>query len=485
MSSNKPRLTRLPITLRPDPRRVIARFFGSDDARNRRRLERILSLPEDVADRLLCELEEDYSEQHRDLVDIWLEHFERVAPLLPVAWQNVSKRRQLLAGAYFTMEYAIESSALFNPSIVPLPDQSPTPPGTTRFLMSLRATGEGHISSVVFRRGSIDRNNYLVIEEAGQVTRPLADVPDAEFDTSRYRVQLAEAGFLGPLEEQVLERLGLSFSMEELERELLSLRAVFPTEGAWEQTHRNMLSVARSSYKLLIGDDVSVSEAVIFPRSENESRGIEDLRLVLFTEEDGFRHIYGTYTAYNGTTIFPTLMETSDLRVITIATLTGRCARNKGMALFPRRIGGRYVCSGRIDGENLYIMYSDNILVWNEAYLAMEPLHWWEFSVIGNCGSPIETPEGWLLLTHGVGPMRQYCIGAALLDLKDPTKVLGRSREPLIAPEEDERSGYVPNVVYTCGAMRQNDVILIPYALSDHSTTFAFVSLEDLLASLE
>jgi len=178
-------------------------------------------------------------------------------------------------------------------------------------------------------------------------------------------------------------------------------------------------------------------------------------------------------------------METGDLRVITIATLTGRCARNKGMALFPRRIGGRYVCSGRIDGENLYILYTDNILVWNEAYLAMEPVHWWEFSVIGNCGSPIETPEGWLLLTHGVGPMRQYCIGAALLDLKDPTKVLGRSREPLIAPEEDERSGYVPNVVYTCGAMLHNDVILIPYALSDHSTTFAYVPLEELLASLE
>ncbi len=484
MPGNNPALIRLPITLRPDPRRVIARFFGSDDARNRRRLERILSIPDETVDELLCRLEEDYSEQHRDLVDIWKEHFERVAPLLPVAWQHVSERRQLLAGAYFTMEYAIESSALFNPSIVPLPDQSSAAPGTTRFLMSLRATGEGHISSVVFRRGSIDRNNHVVIEEAEPVARPLKEVPDAGFDTSRYRVSLAEAGLLGPLEERAIERLGLSFSIGELESVLQEMRAEVPSGAAWEQAYRNMLTVARSSYKLLVDDDVSVSEAVIFPRSENESRGIEDLRLVMFTEDNGFRHIYGTYTAYNGTSIFPTLLETGDLRVISMTALTGRCARNKGMALFPRRIGGRYVCSGRIDGENLYILYTDNILVWNEAALAMEPTHWWEFSVIGNCGSPIETREGWLLLTHGVGPMRQYCIGAVLLDLRDPTKVLGRSREPLIAPVEDERSGYVPNVVYTCGALLHNDVVLVPYAMSDHSTTFAYIALDDLLRSL-
>ena len=246
-----------------------------------------------------------------------------------------------------------------------------------------------------------------------------------------------------------------------------------------------MLYLARSNYKLLLPEGTYASEIVIFPSSENESRGIEDVRLVRFTDDDGSERLYGTYTAYNGYATFPTLLETTDQRIIDIRTMYGRYAKNKGMALFPKKIRGKYVMSGRLDGENLYILESDNVRVWDEGRLVQTPKYWWETVIIGNCGSPIETDEGWLLLTHGVGPMRQYCIGAALLDRDDPARLIGRSREPLIVPTGEERVGYVPNVAYTCGAMLHNDTVIIPYALSDMVTTFALVSLPELLENLK
>ncbi len=223
-----------------------------------------------------------------------------------------------------------------------------------------------------------------------------------------------------------------------------------------------------------------------YPAADNgTSRGIEDVRLVRFTDDDGRRILFGTYTAYNGFAIFPTLLESEDLNTLEIHTMAGRYAKNKGMALFPRRIRGKYVMSGRLDGENLFILESDNVRVWNDGRLVQTPKYWWEFSVIGNCGSPLETEDGWLLLTHGVGPMRQYCIGAVLLDLDEPWKIIGRTREPLVMPTGEERIGYVPNVVYTCGAMIHNDQLVIPYAASDTVTTFACVSLPDLLTLLK
>ena len=435
---------------------MITRFFAAGEEANRGRIERVLTLPAAKAQEILVDLKGRYGVRHPDIEEIWMESFERVAALVPPGAAMDNKRRMLI-GAYFTMEYAVEGAALFNPSIVPAINQTGLPPGCTRFLMSLRATGEGHLSSGVFRAGVIDADNRIALEDTAPSIRALKPIPDAEFDTAFMRHALADLGVLGPFECVVLDKLGGTFSLGELNRVLADLRSSAPSPAGFEQTQRNMLTFARSNYRIPIPRHVHPSEVVIFPISEKESRGIEDVRLVRFTDDDGAGTIYGTYTAYNGVSGFPSLFISNDLKTIASHSMTGKLVKNKGMALFPRRINGKYVMSGRLDGVNRYIMESDNVLVWNHGRMSESPKHWWEFSIIGNCGSPIETPEGWLLLTHGVGPMRQYAIAATLLDLEDPTKVIGRSAEPIIVPAEDERAGYVPNVVYTCGAMLHND----------------------------
>jgi predicted GH43/DUF377 family glycosyl hydrolase len=479
-------VTRLPHRIEPNPSRVITRYFEADEAKSRRRIDRVLSLDDGEVARLLEVLRHDYVGQHADIETVWRNHFERVEAYIPPATvKSLDDTRRILIGAYFTMEYAIESAALFNPSMVPTADQSGLPDGSTRFLLSLRATGEGHISSIVFRNGVIDDNNNIIIEDSSPLSRPLETIPDTEFETSHFLHTMRDIGALTPTGETVLSRLGEEFTLPQLKVELERSResAVSPTE--FEELAENMLTLARSNYKFVIPDEAYTSEVVIFPSSENESRGIEDVRLVRFTEEDGTEVLYGTYTAYNGLAIFPTLLENRDRRSVEIHTMAGRYAKNKGMALFPRKIGGQYVMSGRLDGENLYILQSDNVRVWNEGRISQKPKYWWEYSIIGNCGSPVETAEGWLMLTHGVGPMRQYCIGAVLLDLDEPWRVIGRTREPLISPMGEERVGYVPNVVYTCGMMVHNDRLIIPYAASDTLTTFAKVPLPDLLAALK
>jgi predicted GH43/DUF377 family glycosyl hydrolase len=479
-------VTRLAHRIEPDPGRVIPRFFSADEAKTRRRIDRVLSLDDGQATRVLNDLQRDYGGQHEDIERVWLDHYEQVKGFVPVGARNtIGDGRKLLLGAYFTMEYSIESAALFNPSIVPTANQDGLPEGSTRFLMSLRATGEGHISSIVFRAGVIDSNYHIIIEDTSPISMPLKTVPDAQFETARFGQTLREIGAVTPGGERVLENLGEEFTLPELEAELERVRPSAISPAAFEECAENMLTLARSNYKYVIPDEAFASEIVIFPASENESRGIEDLRLVRFTEDDGTSVLYGTYTAYNGFAIFPTLLENREPGTVEIHPMAGRYAKNKGMALFPRKVGGKYVMSGRLDGENLYLLESDNVRVWNDGRLAQKPRFWWEFSIIGKCGSPMETDEGWLLLTHGVGPMRQYCIGAALLDLDEPWRVIGRTREPLIVPIEDERTGYVPNVVYTCGSMIHNDRLVIPYAASDMHTTFASVSLLELLEALK
>ncbi|MFB3110897.1 MAG: glycoside hydrolase family 130 protein, partial [Gemmatimonadales bacterium] len=392
---------------------------------------------------------------------------------------------KLLIGTYFTMDYAIEAAALFNPSIVPVRDQHGLPPGSTRFLMSLRATGEGHISSIVFRRGVIDKDNHIIIETASSVSRRLKIVEDPDFERATFRQTLADIGALSEFAESVLARLGERFTLRELGAEIERTCQIHDSPEGEQECSENMFCVARSNYKVIVPEDAEASEIVIFPMSETESRGIEDLRLVRFTDEDGSVRYFGTYTAFNGYKTFPTVIETHDFRTLEIHTMSGRHAKNKGMALFPRKLRGKYTMSGRLDGENLYILESDNVLVWNHGKMAEKPKYWWEMVIIGNCGSPLETDEGWLLLTHGVGPMRQYFIGAILLDLDDPCKTIGRMKEPLIVPTGEERIGYVPNVVYTCGAMIHGGQLIIPYAMSDMATTFASVSLSDLVDLLK
>ena len=421
---------------------------------------------------------------HYDIAATWLEHFERVKTLLPKGCGPLTSQRQMLIGAYFTMDYALEAVALFNPSIVRALDQTGVPPGATRFMMSLRAVGEGHVSSIVMRNGVIDSAGNITLDEPTLASRALAREPNPEFSTDMIRRTLRDLGALGRIEEQVLSALGETASPGELRTALHRVRKNTSSTVQWQRARDNIVSFVESNYSLRAPEGTDLSELVIFPVSQNESRGIEDLRLVRFTDDDGSTTIFGTYTAFNGYAIFPTLLVIRDARRVQSHTMSGVYARNKGMAIFPRRINGHYVMSGRLDGENLYILESENLVVWNEGRLSQEPKHWWQFSVIGNCGSPIETKEGWLMLTHGVGPMRQYCIGAVLLDLENPARVIGELEEPLIAPAEDERVGYVPNVVYTCGMMQHNGSLIIPYAVSDTITKFARVNLEELLSAL-
>jgi predicted GH43/DUF377 family glycosyl hydrolase len=484
MFDQRVQIERLPLRLSPDPSRAITRFFSADEDRSRRRIERVLSLSEGEAADVLAGLLERYDVVPGGVSRVWDEHFARVESLLPPDARTVGNTHRLLVGAYFTMDYALEAAALFNPSIIPQIDQSGAAPGATRFTLSLRAVGEGHLSSIVFRTGTVSADNGIVLDEPAPHYRVLNADPEAEFSTAELREMLRELGMLGPVAVRLLDREGDTFRVAELLAKIERLPARAASSSEVAQAKEMLLSLVGSNYRLRPPEGISIGEAVLFPASANETRGIEDLRLVRFTDNDGTQSIYGTYTAYNGLGAYPTLFEVHGRGYLESRTLVGKLARNKGMALFPRKIGGRYIMSGRVDGENLYLLESSNVRVWNEGRISMSPKYWWEFSIIGNCGSPIETPEGWLLLTHGVGPMRQYCVGAALLDLEDPARVIGRLREPLIAPSDEERVGYVPNVVYTCGAMAHNGALIIPYAMSDMVTTFARVDLGELLDAL-
>lgn len=477
-------IQRLPVRIEPDPERVLSRFFSADERQTRKRIARVMTLSEDFAEHILSDLIRQYASEHHDIASIWLEHFHRVEPMLPEDCPPLSQIRKQLIGAYFTMDYALEAVALFNPSIVESLNQNNLKPGSTRFVLSLRAVGEGHLSSIVVRNGIVDSDNNIILDDSAPTRRALTEEVNPEFNTAMLRHTLQDLGELGPLEELILDRSGELVSMQEIHSELERARADASSPHQWQRARDNLTSLMASNHRLLVPKDADLSELVIFPTTQNESRGIEDLRLVKLVEDDGSSTICGTYTAFNGYTIFPTMLVVHDNGCVQSHTISGRYARNKGMALFPRKINGMYIMSGRLDGENLYVMESDNPLVWNDARLSQEPKHWWQFSVIGNCGSPIETEEGWLMLTHGVGPMRQYCIGAVLLDLDDPARVIGELKEPLISPMDDERVGYVPNVVYTCGSMVHNGSLIIPYAVSDVITKFARVDLAELVHAL-
>ena len=481
---NHVQLRRLPLRIKPDARRVLSRFFWADDEKARRRITRVMTLPDDVVENIVLELLNQYVVDHYDIAATWLEHFHRVEALIPAECNGLSPTRQMLIGAYFTMDYAIEAAALFNPSIVQALDQHGVPPGATRFAMSLRAVGEGHISSITMRYGMVDSRNNITLTEPPLIRSALTPEVDPEFSTTMVRQTLRDLGALGRIEDLVLGRAGDTATPAEIRGLLENVRSEAYSPAQWQRARDNLLSFMESNYSFKVPEGADLSEMVLFPVSQNDSRGIEDLRLVRFTDDDGSVVVFGTYSAFNGFTVFPTMLVLRDPKRLQSHTMSGRYARNKGMAIFPRKIRGRYVMSGRLDGENLFILESDNLLVWNEARMSQQPTSWWQFSAIGNCGSPVETEEGWLMLTHGIGPMRQYCIGAVLLDLDDPARVIGELEEPLISPAEDERVGYVPNVVYTCGCMLHNGCLIIPYAVSDIITKFALVDLEELLSAL-
>jgi predicted GH43/DUF377 family glycosyl hydrolase len=475
---------RLPILLEPDASRVITRFFGpGEEKRVRDIIGRILAIPEATVATLLARLEENFRPIHANIDDTFHKHYAAVKHHIADP-DAVSDARQRFIGACFTMEYAIESAALFNPSMVQAIDQSNVPPGSVRFLMSLRATGEGHISSIVFRRGLIDADGSVSIDPPGQYSRPAQATTPDHFDKRDITGQLRALDAWTPQAQATLDQLGDQFTSAELSEAIAKIRKQATVTGEQEESNDALLSITQANYQIPLAPGTNISEAVIFPYSDNERHGIEDLRLVRFTDDDGSDCLYGTYTAYNGFRIFPQLLEYSGGQNVEIHLLTGKSAKNKGMALFPCKIRGRYAMIARLDNENLYYMESDDVYVWDEASLLCVPKFPWEVIQIGNCGSPIETEAGWLLLTHGVGPMRQYCIGATLLDRDDPSRIIGQTTEPLLVPTGSERIGYVPNVVYSCGGMIHAGKLILPYAMSDLATSIAVIDLQELLDSL-
>jgi predicted GH43/DUF377 family glycosyl hydrolase len=429
--SPAPFLNRQALYLRPDPARVVVRPFKpateprdlnpTDKSRANHIVDRVLALDPATAASLLEEVLENFQGRHRNLIEKFEERAtEMEDAFVPHTSFTVDQRR--LVGAYFLHEYSFEAAALFNPSIVAHPDQTGAPQGGVRFILSLRAVGEGHVSSLTFRSGSVAADGNVSIDPSVR----LAAIP---------KVTCRKDGLHG-------EEVELTFRPEQ-----------------------------------------HLSERVIFPVTASQSNGIEDAR---FVEFDGpSKTYYATYTAYSGKAIRSELIETQDFLSFRMTPLAGAASRNKGMALFPRKLNGKYAMIGRQDNENLYLLQSEDLRTWESGQPILRPEFPWEFVQIGNCGSPIELDEGWLLLTHGVGPVRKYSIGAVLLDKADPSRVLARSREPLVRPEPSEREGYVPNVVYTCGAMRHRDLIILPYAVSDTFSNFATIRVSALIDILQ
>jgi predicted GH43/DUF377 family glycosyl hydrolase len=480
-------ITRTTIDLRPDQSRVLLRPFNPGDARRIERIvARILALPESRVLTLLKQVLTEFSTRHPKIADFFLERFEQVQKLLSLNGK-LSEPRKLLIGSYFVSEFSLESAALFNPSIVPHPDQSGVPLNGLRFILSLRATGEGHVSSVTFRTGMIHPDGRIeVLAASGFLSEP-RKIPNPLYDRVLFERKLFELRLNNEFTRRTIERLEQSFNLKELRRQVSAELKQLCEPGGEEDRRdaaRAMRALAESNYEVQFRPEQELSERIIFPLSPSQRNGVEDARFVRFQNDDGAFVYYATFTAYDGRAVMPGLMETSDFLGFRFITLNGPAARNKGMAIFPRKINGLYAMLSRQDNENLYVVFSDNVHFWYEPKLILAPVFPWEIVQIGNCGSPIETDAGWLVLSHGVGPMRQYAIGAFLLDKDDPTKVIGRLREPLLQPVEDERQGYVPNVIYTCGALVHRGQLIIPYAYADHATSFATVALDEVLGAM-
>jgi len=473
------------IVLNANISRVITRpYIPPTEERIRNIINRVLGLYEVVACALLETVMHNLSHRHRYFRETLEKNFDRVAMHVPDS-NKLTKQRQLLIGAYFTAEYSVEAAALFNPSMVQVPSLETDTEGSCRFIMSFRAVGEGHISSIEFRSGIVDNNNDIYFDPQSNYVRTPRIHTDSSYDRELFRLKLNDIGASNRVLNWLLDDLPDKFTFNELQEKIdehsngIKIRASDKKDAI-----EKAMWLARSNYEILFQPDHQISERVLFPRSESESGGIEDARFVRFVDDDDTVIYYATYTAYDGETILPQLIETSDFLLFKISTLYGKQANGKGMALFPRKIDGKYVMLSRQDGENNFIMFSDNIHFWQQARILQMPRFPHEFFQIGNGGSPIETPEGWLVITHGVGPMRTYSLGIELLDLEDPTRVISHIDKPILTPNEHDRDGYVPNVVYTCGAMIFQDELFIPFASADQRCGVATLSLPKLMARL-
>jgi predicted GH43/DUF377 family glycosyl hydrolase len=480
-------LKRTTTIIKPDQSRVLLRpFTPGDSQRVGGIVDRIMLLPDEQVAALVDGISAEFSQRHQDIRQVFLKRFEEVHEML-FADGDISEQRRLLIGSYFLAEYSLESAALFNPSIVPHPDQTGLPTGALRFILSLRATGEGHVSSITFRTGIIHPDRRIeVLTPTGFLTEP-RQIPNLLYEKGLFARKLIELGLTRDFTRRVMNKLGESFALEELRASLQAEQFRLP-DGMTQQDQdeaQGIWILARSNYEVQFQPEQQLCERILFPATPSQRNGIEDARFVCFRNDDGAQTYYATFTAYDGRVVVPELVETSDFLHFRFITLNGQAAENKGMAMFPRKIGGLYAMLSRQDNENIYLMFSDDVHFWNERRVLLKPAFPWELIQMGNCGSPIETDAGWLVLSHGVGPMRKYCIGAFLLDRDDPAKVIGRLREPLLQPNRNEREGYVPNVVYTCGALLHNGELIIPYGLADHATGFATVPLAEVLAAME
>jgi predicted GH43/DUF377 family glycosyl hydrolase len=472
-----------------DPARVVAKpflpgeqIFGGGPSRIEVVARRILAMPEHQVAETLEAVTANFALRHRNLKAVLDKSHALVAHRLDLP-ADLSDQRRSLIGAYFTHEYSIEAAALSNPSLVAGPDQSGLDPGETRFIMSLRAIGEGHISSIQFRSGVIGADRAISLEPPSRFAMTGNRTPRM-LDRGFLAAKLDDMGALNAGARQALDRLGLEFTMADLETMISGLDYDHPDHDISIDTTRTLHWLASSNYGVSFPASTELSERVIFPAGPTESHGMEDLRLVRFVDDDGQVTYYGTYTAFDGHQILPQLLATTDFVSFEVSTLYGESAQNKGIALFPRKLDGHFVALGRNDNMNNYVMTSTDVHVWRRTNKIQEPKQPWELIQLGNCGSPLETEAGWLVITHGVGPFRRYTLGALLLDLDDPHRVIGHLSEPLLAPIMEERDGYVPNVVYSCGSMIHNGQLVLPYGFADVGTSLATVDLDALVNRL-
>ena len=482
-------MTRLPGRLQPDPSRVVARLFvagqevvGGSDARASGLVARLLALDEDDVQARVEELLVRFGGRHRDLIATFSHHADRIGNRVDPDLE-LSEERWLLLGATFTHEYAIEAASLCNPSMVPDPDQAGAPPGGLRVVMSVRGIGEGHLSTIGFRAGCVTADGAVELDDP-EPYPTLGTIDPGVFDRAVFHGRLRALGRDGESAAYVLDHLGDTFTTDELEARLALLSGQGDTRRNARAIVALFRTIAACSYTAHFPVDTHISERVLWPAMAAESHGMEDARFVRFVEDDGTAGYLGTYTAFDGADVSQQLLQTADFRTFASSPMTGPAATGKGLALFPRRIGGRFAALSRHDRESNAIAFSDSLGQWGDAARFQVPRWDWEILQLGNCGSPIETEAGWLVLTHGVGPMRTYSIGALLLDLDDPTRVLATAAEPVLSPAADEQDGYVPNVVYTCGALLHGDVLVIPYAVADWAISVATLSCADLLASM-
>ncbi len=479
---------RSPQRLYPDRSRVVTMLFvpGQDgfdreEPRTSAVVARILALDDNEVEQSLDDVASRFGYRHRDLIDTFRRHADELADRLDPAYE-LSETRRLLLGATFTSEYALEGAALCNPSMVAHPDQNGVPAGSLRFVMSVRAIGEGHRSSIEFRTGTVDDRGKVNIEAVPPfATRGVTEA--VPLDGAVFRSELRRLRCDGESADYVLDALGEQFTAAELEERLGRLRVQLATHRQDGSIISLMRKIAERTYSVRFPADTSLAERVLIPAMGAERNGMEDARFVRFEHRDRTVSYFATYTAFDGVDIAQQLLETTDFRAFKCSPIVSLAA-NKGLALFPRRIGGRFAALSRSDHETNTVVFSDNLRLWEDSLPYQVPTRTWDLLQLGNCGSPIETDAGWLVLTHGVGPMRTYRIGATLLDLEDPTRVIGQLREPILSPTRDEQDGYVPNVVYSCGSLVHAGTLILPYGIGDSAIGVATLSLSVLLADL-